>query len=66
MNQGVTSTAKHGEIRWIIGAAAGPRDGVVDFQKSGVSAAWALALMAVAGENLASGGRWDGCFVPMA
>ena len=59
-------TAEKLKIRRVVGAAASPRDSVVYFEESGVSAAWGLALVPGAGQDKASGSRGDGSCISMA
>jgi len=66
MPQPMAGGAEGDQVFGLVGAAEMTRLAVMDLQESGVGAAWCLATMAVAGEDLATGSRGDGGGVAVA
>ena len=62
MRQAMAGAAQGDQVVRVIGAAFGARCEVVDLEEAGAVAAGGLALVAVAGQDLAAGFGWDrGC-----
>ena len=55
MPEAMAGGAEDGEVLGLVGAAVSARDDVVDFEETGSTAAWGLALMAIAGEDPPAG-----------
>ena len=66
MPEAVAGTAEGDEVVGVVGAAVVSRVEVVDFEEACAVAAGGLAVVVVAGQDLAAGAGWDGCGVAAA